>query len=156
MLETSLIGKALDFGPREYRFESCVSKYVSLNSYSNFLNQFSLCLLRKHIYVETRLTTKARNLANLFIHLSLLRRISKTDNQTWRLFPLYQRQRRMTRTITVYNLTSSKKILSFRALRILNLNCPFSYYILETTQGLMTHKTAIRRKLGGFLICAIF
>ena len=154
-LETSLIGKALDFGPRYYRFESCVSKTIYLNSYSDFLNQFLLCSFKKRLYAEMRLTTRSKQLARLFLTLNLLRRIKKVNSDTWRFFPTYGRGRRYGRMIKVFNLTSSKKTLSLRALQILNINCPFSYYVIETNQGIMTHKDALKHKLGGFLICVI-
>ena len=155
LLETSLIGKALDFGPRYYRFESCVSKFIFMNAYSNFLNQFLLCSFQQRLYAELRLTSRAKQLANLFLSLNLLRRIHKVNSVTWRLFPSYTKKWRCARDTRVYNLTSSKKNFSLRALRLLNLNYPFSYYILETNQGIMTHKTAIKRKIGGFLICVV-
>lgn len=154
-LETSLIGKALDFGPRYYRFESCVSKTIYLNSYSDFLNQFLLCSLKKRLYAEMKLTTRSKQLARLFLTLNLLRRIKKVHCDVWRFFPTYGRVRRHGRIVKVFNLTSSKKILSLRALRILNINYPFSYYVIETDRGIMTHKDALKYKLGGFLICAI-
>ena len=155
LLETSLIGKALDFGPRYYRFESCVSKTIYLNSYSDFLNQFLLCSFKKRLYSEMKLTTRSKQLARLFLTLNLIRRIKKVNINTWRFFPTYGRVRRHGRVIKVFNLTSSKLTLSLRALQILNINCPFSYYVIETNRGIMTHKDALKRKLGGFLICAI-
>ena len=154
-LETSLIGKALDFGPRYYRFESCVSKTIYLNSYSDFLNQFLLCAFKKRLYSEMRLTTRSKQLARLFLTLNLLRRVKKVHSGLWRFFPTYGRVRRHSRIVKVYNLTSSKKVLSLRALQILNINCPFSYYVIETNRGIMTHKDALKHKLGGFLICVI-
>ena len=128
---------------------------ISLNAYSDFLNQFLMCSFRNRLYAETRLTSSSKRLARIFISLNLLRRIHKTHEDTWRLFPSYGSTRRTKRIVKVYNLTSSKKVLSLQALRILNINCPFSHYIIETPKGLMTHKTAIKYKTGGFLICAI-
>ena len=125
LLETSLIGKALDFGPRYYRFESCVSKFIFMNAYSNFLNQFLLCSFQQRLYAELRLTSRAKQLANLFLSLNLLRRIHKVNSVTWRLFPSYTKKWRCARDTRVYNLTSSKKNFSLRALRLLNLNYPF-------------------------------
>ena len=66
VLETSLIGKALDFGPSEYGFEPHVSRYmVAYNTYSYFLSHVNLAIKKKHAQTTVRYSKHAHQLLNL-------------------------------------------------------------------------------------------
>ena len=51
-METSLIGKALTFGFREYRFESYVSNFITIlsNPYAYFISHLKIGLAKKSYY----------------------------------------------------------------------------------------------------------
>ena len=45
--------------------------------------------------------------------------------------------------------------VSFSSLRLLNINAPDSCYIIETSHGLLTHKEALLKGVGGSLLCVL-
>ena len=154
-METSLIGKALDFGPRYYRFESCVSNSILTNSCMSFLNKFLICIFRRSLYLDVKLTSSSRQLASILLMLNLLRRVCQVNSLKWRCFLSYRKSRCYGRSIRCYTSLTSKKTFSLKALRLLNQNLPFSHYIIATDKGLMTHKTAIKHGIGGILVCVV-
>ena len=46
-METSLTGKALDFGSNEYGFESRVSKTMNSRRYLEFIIKYNTCVKKK-------------------------------------------------------------------------------------------------------------
>jgi len=57
--------------------------------------------------------------------------------------------------MSVYLKSRGRIRISYEALRLLDINTPHSYYILETTRGTMTHKEAIKCRLGGLLVLIV-
>lgn len=126
-----------------------------LHQQTHFLNQLKLGSSKKSMYFDTRITAKTKPIALLLQKLNILRRFCKLKGGLYRVFPAYSRYRRLARTITFYTKSSGRIVLTYKSLRILNINSPHSYYVLETSKGLMTHKEALRLKLGGLLLLVI-
>lgn len=154
-METSLTGKALDFGSREYGFESRVSNMHLINPYSHFLNQVALGSSRKRLSFDTVITSKTKSLASMLCELNIIRRFHRLQRDVYRVFPTFTRFRRNTRCFKIYTRARGRIVLSAKALRILNINSPHSYYVIETDRGLMTHKIAIKAGIGGMLLMVI-
>lgn len=125
------------------------------NPYSHFLNQVILCSKRKGLFFDSPITNKTKKLAQLLLDLNVIRRFFRTHDENYRVFPAYTRYRKFNRSFKLYSRVSGKIILSYKALRLLNLSSPHSYYILETGIGLMTHKEAIKHRVGGVLLLII-
>jgi small subunit ribosomal protein S8 len=53
-------------------------------------------------------------------------------------------------------LSKKKKIYYLKKKNLLNLKNSLNLYIISTSKGLMTSKTAIKSNIGGKLICQIF
>jgi len=112
--------------------------------------------LRKSLYFEVQMTTQLKRLASLLLSLNVLRRFHKTTNSTYRVFPAYTRYRRYTRSFKTYSRVNGRIRLQLKAIRLLNINTPHSYYILDTNRGLITHKEALKLGVGGFLLMIIY
>lgn len=156
-METSLTGKALVFGPREYGFESRVSNFMITNQHSYFLNQLKLGSSGRKYFFDARVTSATKPLAELLQRLNVIRRFAKlhSDKQVYRVFPAYSRHRRYSRSLTLYTKSSKTIILSYQSLRLLNQNSPYTYYVVETPKGVMTQKEAIAHRTGGNLLLIV-
>lgn len=156
-METSLTGKALVFGPREYGFESRVSNLMITNQQSYFLNQLKLGSSGRKYFFDARVTSVTKPLAELLQKINVIRRFAKlhSDKQVYRIYPAYSRYRRHARSLTLYTKSSKTIVLSYQSLRLLNQNSPYTYYVVETPLGVMTQKEAIARRTGGNLLLIV-
>ena len=127
-----------------------------LNSYTYFLNQLKVTSSQKKLYFDVRTTTKTRMLATLLVRLNVLRRFYRLNYDFYRVYPAYTRFRKYARPTKGFTRSNGRHRFKLRTLQILNLNTPNTHYILETTQGLMTHKEALRLKLGGLLLVIVY
>jgi len=126
------------------------------NSYSYFLNQLKLGSSRRSLYFDARITTKTKPLASLLLSLNVLRRFHKVNDETYRVFPSYTRYRRHARPFKAYPRVNGRIVLHKRAIRSLNILSPHTYYILETSKGLVTHKDALKLGVGGLLLLIVY
>ena len=127
-----------------------------LNSYTYFLNQLKVTSSQKKLYFDVRTTTKTRALATLLVRLNVVRRFYRLSYDVYRVYPAYTRFRKYARPIKGFTRSNGRHRFKLRTLQVLNLNTPNTHYILETTQGLMTHKEALRLKLGGLLLLIVY
>ena len=127
-----------------------------LNSYTYFLNQLRVTSAQKKLYFDVRTTTKTRALATLLVRLNVIRRFYRLNYEVYRVYPAYTRFRKYARPIKGFTRSNGRHRFRLRTLRVLNLNTPNTHYILETNQGLMTHKEALRLRLGGLLLLIVY
>ena len=155
-MESSLIGKALDFGSREYGFESHVSNSITkINSLAHFVNHFKIATNQKSLYFDVHLTTRSLQLLVLFYNLNLVRRYLKLSNSNYRVYPTYTFYRNRTRKIKIYLKSNHYLTIPIKLLKTVNLTRPYSHLILETNKGILTHKQALNFKVSGRLILII-
>lgn len=57
--------------------------------------------------------------------------------------------------ITIYSRAFNPIRISFKALLVLTTNTYASHLILNTPKGLITHREAIRHRVGGILVAVI-
>jgi ribosomal protein S8 len=101
------------------------------------------------------MTTAIKPLASLLQELNLLRRFYRLNKSVYRVFPTYFRHRKTHRSVKFYTRVRGRIHLSLQSLRLLNINSPHSYYVLETSKGVLTHKEALKLKEGGLLLLII-
>ena len=155
-METSLIGKALNFGFREYRFESYVSNILILsNSYPYLLTQLKLAFAKKAFFINLFLTQQITNLLIILKKLNVIRRFQIINRKMCRIFPTYNKFLIPTAIIKNYARLKRPIYLKLQALKLINLSLNHSVFILETSKGLLTSTEAVKFKLGGLLICKI-
>jgi ribosomal protein S8 len=129
---------------------------INQNSLSYFINNFRIATAKKKLYFDVQLTSRSLSLCQIFYNLNLIRRFTRLNSTTYRLYPSYSISRNSTRKIKTYLKSSHYLTLSVQVLKLLNLNLPTSYIILETSKGIITHKEALKYKVGGRLLICIF
>ena len=128
-----------------------------VRSKTYFLNQLRIASFGRKLFFDVQISTKVKPLALLLQGLNIIRRFYRLENSKniYRVFPSYSRYQKYSRTITPYLKSRGKTRLDYTSLRLLNVNTPHSYYVLETTKGIMTHKEALKYQLGGLLLFII-
>ena len=155
-MESSLTGKALDFGSSEYGFESHVSNYMTkINALAQFVNHFKIETNQKSLYFDVHVTRRGIQILYLFYDLNLVRRYTLLGNSYYRVYPTYTFARSRRRFIKTYFKSGHYLTIPIHLLRMINTQRPYSHIILETDKGIMTHKEAIKRSLSGRLIMYI-
>ena len=155
-MESSLIGKALDFGSREYGFESHVSNTITrINALAHLMNHFNIATAQKSLYFDVHITRRSLQLLHLLYDLNMVRTYKKRSLNFYRVYPTYTLHRAKTRVIRTYFRSDHYLTIPLNLLRVANVNRPFSYIVLETDRGILTHKEALKFKLSGRLIMHI-
>lgn len=153
-METSLIGKALDFGSNEYGFESRVSN-VANKLYVTFISQYNVAIRKKKQFFLIRNSSTNYQLGRVFTRLGLIRLSFTSDHQTLIITLLYTRNRKSTKILLLNSATKSSLPISKRALGLIVANTPSSQLILSTRYGVLTSHEAATLKVGGQLILKI-
>lgn len=153
-METSLTGKAIDFGSIEYRFESCVSNMYN-NSYIFFLSHLKIALARKSYFFDIKLSRQNLPLVRLLKNINVIRRFKKVRDTSFRVYPFFHKKTNLLYQIKVYSNKQSTITINQTSLRLLRLSASSTYIILETPQGLLLHTEAVKEKTGGRLLCVI-
>lgn len=110
---------------------------------------------QRKLYFDARLTRKTKSLVFILLQINVIRRFHKTSDGLYRVFPAYSRFRKQARSIQTYTHSRGRHRFKLSTIKTLNLNTPNSYYILETDRGLMTHKEALQKSLGGLLLVIV-
>lgn len=155
-METSLIGKAADFGSEEYGFESHVSNMFA-NSSINTINHINLNLKKKNLNSNLNLTKKNLAMIKFFKKLGLIRNYTIIINYKYKFTFLkiyYSYNFKIPTYLTVKLLSKYSKnyFISYKALNLLNYKIQNSICILTTPYGIITHHEALKRKIGGKLL----
>src|SRR6056300_194335 len=125
------------------------------NRYAYTINHLKFTLARKALYGIVENTRLVVNLLRLLRDLNIIRRFHFSPNNKVTFYPYYDKRRKA--LIQIRSLAKSKKhlYLKYTSLRLLQGSLGGSLFVLETSRGLMTHKTALKNRLGGFVICFI-
>ena len=87
--------------------------------------------------------------------LSIVRNFYKLRLGSYKVFPFYSRNYKTKRSIKLYLRKTGDLQLSLTSLKALKLLTPASHFILETSQGVLTHKEALSRNIGGRLLAVV-
>jgi ribosomal protein S8 len=164
-LETSLIGKALVFGPKECGFEPRVSKLTpKYNMYAYVINHVNLLLSKRSGVAALLHTRKTIALVTALRAAGCIDKVLVVSRNTPRL----RRQRRTIRfTVLLYKgspfykgvrLVSSpsrKHTISLKGLRLVTTALGCSTLLLSTTRGIVTHHQALAWGIGGLVLCVV-
>ena len=149
-METSLIGKALDFGSSDYRFDSYVSKFINQNVYLHLISSLKINLAKKRLFFDLRVSKKGVNLLKVLEKLHIIRFYYKINSNFFRIYLVYNRFFKKSRILNIYCKKGNPLRLSLKALVLINITTPYSHFLLETSRGILTIKEAIYYKVGGF------
>lgn len=79
----------------------------------------------------------------------------KNKNKLIKIFPVYYKRLSMSKNINILSTPSRTFFVSYKALLLLNKKTGSSIYLLSTSKGVISHKTAISLKIGGVLVAFI-
>jgi ribosomal protein S8 len=80
-LETSLTGKALDFGSSEYGFDPRVSN-IRYNSYAYVVNHLNLAISKKKLRIKFKYTRKTLELTKALFSIGYISNYSVVTNSS--------------------------------------------------------------------------
>lgn len=154
---TSLTGKALDFGSKEYGFESHVSKNMPYNKYAFLINHINLLTASRQRWAIIRYNKKILPLLNIFYKIGLINSfifVNKSKTLV-KISPFIYKKTTFFKGVRLISTSSKVFTLKFNALKILNISLGETVLILETSKGLLTHKEALRLRIGGRILCIL-
>ena len=156
-LETSLIGKALDFGSSEYGFESHVSKLIYNHPYNYLLNNIKLNSAKKKLQFKIRFTVRNLTFLKLLKSLGAIRNfyIIKNNSVFFKIFLYYFKRTSILKNFKIVSTPSRFFFISLKAISLLNNRTGSSIFLLSTPFGIMTHQEAMRFGTGGKVL-AVF
>lgn len=110
---------------------------------------------KKDLFFTIRATSKGLKLLILLEKLSVIRSYYDLGSGNYRVFLFYSRNYKTKRQIRLYARKTNDLQLSHTSLNMLNFLTPTSYFVIETHKGLMTHKEALMRRIGGRLVAVV-
>ena len=125
------------------------------NPYVYLLSHLRLAVAKKNFFFRLTLNPESLRLLTLLVNLRLVRRFSKMQGTTYRIFPNYSKYGNPVKNLKTYYRLRNPILVKLRSLVLINKSLGASSIILETSGGVMTQKEAFRRKLGGILVCII-
>lgn len=157
-METSLIGKALNFGFNEYGFESRVSNLKNLYCYSYLINQINLNIAKKKLKLKINYKLNIIKILAIFKNSGLILNYN---------FKIIKKKKYITIYLCFYkNMTFFKKFkliskpsksyfISNKMLKLLNKKIFNTTFILLTNKEVVNLDTAIKLNLGGKILMIV-
>lgn len=161
-METSLIGKALDFGSNECGFESLVSKLVPYYTHSYVINHVNILLSRKQKCVQILLTKKTLRLVRVFYRNAIIKNyiiiekvLKNRKIKFIRFSGLFFKNESYFKGVRLVSTPSRKHTISLKGLNLLRKISGTSLIILETSKGIISHIDALKLGVGGLILCVV-
>ena len=159
-METSLIGKALGFGSNEYRFESCVSNINYSYPYSYLVNSINIQASHKTLKITIHYSRKALILLRTLYTLGSVGNYYLSQNtkkeKFLNIYPTYYNLLPLSKHFKMLSTPSHTLFISHKALRLLNKRVGGASYLISTPRGILTHRQALKKKIGGAIIGFFF
>jgi ribosomal protein S8 len=111
--------------------------------------------MKKNMYFDIQITKKTLNFIKIIQQLGLVRNYYLLGKYKCRIFIFYTRSHKKTRSLRSYLTKSHSLRFSNKSLKTLNLIAPTSLFLLETNKGLILHKEAVYKKVGGNLLVVV-
>lgn len=132
-----------------------------VNPYAYVYNQFKIHTAQKRIYFDMIITRRVLPVLKLLHQLNLVRRFyflakTKPFEQKVRIFPFYNKTQTIISNFKLHFHKTHPVTIKYQALKLLQKSTGGSSLILNTPQGLMTHRSALTHKVGGVLIYTIY
>ncbi len=154
-METSLIGKALNFGFNEYGFESHVSNLTYNYAYSYTINMINVNSAKKNLAFNMVFTKKISPLLHIFKKYGLIRNYTinvTSKGLVARVYLSFYKNNPLCKNFKLISKPGNTYYISLRALYLVSKRTKNSIFILSTNKGLITHNEAILQKIGGVVI----
>lgn len=154
-METSLIGKALDFGSNEYGFDPRVSN-IHYNSYAYVVNHLNLAVSRKKLRIKLKSTRKTLQLVKSLHKIGYISNYSVIglgQASYIHISLLFFKNTPFFKSLRLVSTPSKKHVTTLTALSRIDLNIKSSVLLIATSTGIIDHKEALRSKVGGVILC---
>lgn len=152
-MKTSLIGKALNFGFNEYRFDSYVFNIIKQNL---LLNQINLNLTNKHFYlVINNFFKKNIKILQLFKKLGLIKNYFYLNKVSLLITFNFIFNSMFFYKIILLSKNGNKIFISNKALSYIYKKTFNTNLFISTTLGIISIREALLNKIGGILIFMI-
>jgi ribosomal protein S8 len=159
-LETSLIGKALAFGPKECGFESRVSNLYSNGAYAYVIAHLNMGSSQKRAFTLVSRSRKTTALLAVLQKIGVLQHFRvflKIARVLFQVYLSYYKKQPVTKNLKLISRSGCNLYISYSALRILNKRTRTSTYIISTSRcGLTTDKNALKEHSGGLVVGFFF
>lgn len=158
-METSLIGKALNFGFNDYGFESRVSNITTINWNSYVLNHLKLNILKKNFYFNIVFNKtiwkvlKTLKKIGLILNYNL---IFLNNVYSFQITLFFYKMLTFYKNIKLISTKNKNFFISNYMLKLLARKIGNSIYIISTNLNLITNKLALKKKIGGKIIYLCF
>ena len=133
------------------------------NSDARLINHLNLAISRKKLRMTLQISKRSLKLLNLLHRIGCIQHYllfkKYFNNYDYNIFVrftvLFYKNRSFYKGVRLITTVSRKYAISLKALRIMNITTRSSIYILSTSQGVITHKEALRLNVSGLLLCVI-
>jgi ribosomal protein S8 len=157
-LKTSLIGKALAFGPKKYGFESRVFKILFQYCKLTFLiNHIFFSTIKKQLYCRIIFHNQFINWLVFLKKYGLINNFNLIEINSIKFIQIFLNSfvNNIHKFFKLINKYKKHYYIDLTNLKLLHKRSGHSLYLLSTSHGILTHKNAIKKKTGG-LIYALF
>lgn len=155
---TSLIGKAVDFGSKEYGFEPRVPNNMYYNSSSLVTNHVNLALSKNspksNIIYTKKIFSYFRSISSLGVVNNFFL-VSKSKKNYIRFSVFFYKNVSFFYKVKHVSTPSKKFYITLKALKTLTTTLKSTTIILSTSKGLLTHREALRKKIGGIILFVV-
>lgn len=129
-----------------------MSNYYNLSIISNLIN---IHKLRKSLIFKILYSRKNLNIVKIFKTINLIYQYSliKTDDVTYiQIYLNYFNNKKIGTNLKIISKPSKKVYISYIALRLLAKRTGRSIFLISTTNGIISHHTALKYKLSGIVV----
>ena len=129
-----------------------ISNHYNLNIVSNLIN---IHKLRKSLTFKILYTRKNLIIIKIFKTLNLIYQYSliKKNNIIYiQIYLNFFNSKKIGSNLKIISKPSKKVYISYQALRLLAKRTGRSIFLISTTKGIISHHTALQKKLSGILI----
>ena len=129
-----------------------MSNYYNLSIISNLIN---IHKLRKSLIFKILYSRKNLNIVKIFKTINLIYQYSliKINDITYiQIYINYFNNKKIGTNLKIISKPSKKIYISYTALRLLSKRTGRSIFLISTTNGIISHHTALKYKLSGIII----
>ena len=119
------------------------------------INLININTSKKSLFFYIQYTRKTLFLINFLKHINFFESylIVKNNNKFFfKVSPFYYKNLTIKKNFKLLSNSGRKYFVSLKALTLLNKRSGTSIYIISTSAGIFTHRSAIKKKLSGFIL----
>lgn len=124
-------------------------------NYTYFSNHLKMAIARRCFVFTVVVNEKVLCLIRMFLKLKIIRRVERLAPKRYRIYIKWQNNHTNLHSLVFYSLAAHPLRLTHSALVVLNTHTFGSTIVLSTTRGLITHREALKYRLGGIIICIV-